>query len=134
MGPWLQLKFSCRREKWNFLRTSIHTRLITWTVTVITFSYTRLLAVSRRARAKRSREGVPAFCTIPAFSASHVTPHHAEYGRKRSREGVPAFCTMPIIHSVQYIFAMFCALRMKGPLEYVAQTGGSIHLRMGRLT
>src|SRR6516165_12070623 len=79
MGPWLQLKFSCRREKWNFLRTSIHTRLITWTVTVITFSYTRLLTVSRRARAKRSREGVPAFCTIP------------------------------IIHSVQYIFAILDA-------------------------
>src|SRR6516165_12434777 len=45
--------------------TSIRTRLITWTVPVITFSYTRLLTVSRRVRAKRSREGVPAFCTIP---------------------------------------------------------------------
>ena len=40
---------------------------------------------------------------------------------KRSREGVPAFCTMPIIHSVQYIFAMFSTLRMNGPLEYVGQ-------------
>src|SRR6516164_1376248 len=45
--------------------TSIRTRLITWMVPVITFSYTRLLTVSRRVRAKRSRERVPAFCTIP---------------------------------------------------------------------
>ena len=40
---------------------------------------------------------------------------------KWSREGVPAFCAIPIIHSVQYIFAMFWTLRMKGPLEYVGQ-------------
>src|SRR6516164_2774065 len=28
---------------------------------------------------------------------------------KRSREGVPAFCMIPIIHSVQYIFAILDA-------------------------
>jgi hypothetical protein len=42
---------------------------------------------------------------------------------KRSREGVPAFCTIPIIHSVQYIFAMFRTRPMNGPLEYVGQYG-----------
>src|SRR6516164_775826 len=63
----------------------------------------------------------------PTSTGTIMAPSSRRVRAKRSREGVPAFCTMPIIHSVQYIFAMFCTLRMKGPLEYVGQTGGSIH-------
>jgi hypothetical protein len=45
-------------------------------------------------------------CIALPSSRGHSCDHQA-MPLKRSREGVPAFCTMPIIHSVQYIFAIF---------------------------